>query len=160
VQTTPQSEHNWLHKLVGDWTYEHEAPAQNGRPPEKVTGTESVRSLGGLWVVCEGAGEMPGGAGPARTVMTLGYDPQHGRYVGTFVASMMTYLWVYDGSRSGDVLTLDAEGPSFTEEGKMAAYKDVIEFKSDDHRTLTSHCLDAKGQWNPFMAANYYRKNA
>jgi Protein of unknown function (DUF1579) len=34
-----------------------------------------VRSLGGLWILAEGQGEMPG-CGAATTVLTLGYDPQ------------------------------------------------------------------------------------
>ena len=30
--------------------------------------------------------EMPGGGGPVTSLMTLGYDPQRKRFVGTFVA--------------------------------------------------------------------------
>ena len=62
---------------------------------------------------------------------------------------MMTNLWVYDGEldAAGKVLTLDAEGPSFTAEGKMAKYKDIIEFKSNDHRMLTSRTLGDDGKW-------------
>jgi hypothetical protein len=39
---------------------------------------------------------VPGG-GLARMLMTLGYNPQTRRYTGTWVGSMMTHLWVYDG---------------------------------------------------------------
>ncbi len=72
---------------------------------------------------------------------------------------MMTHLWVYDGALDAAqrVLTLDAEGPSMAAEGKMAKYKDVIEFKSDDHRVLTSHMLGDDGKWHLFMTANYRR---
>lgn len=128
-------------------------------PPEKFEGIESVRSLGGLWVLAEGHSEMPG-YGTATTMMTLGYDPQKKRYVGTWIGSMMTYLWVYDGEvdTAEKVLTLNAEGPDMTAEGKIAKYKDVIEFKSDDHRVLTSHVLGDDGQWHKFMTAEYRRK--
>lgn len=130
-----------------------------GKPPEKFKGTESVRSLGGLWVLAEGQGEMPGG-GAMTTLMTLGYDPPTKRYVGTFIGSMMTHLWVYDGALDAAerVLTLDTEGPSMAAEGKMTKYKDVIEFKSGDHRVLTSHMLGDDGKWHPFMTAHYRRK--
>jgi hypothetical protein len=130
-----------------------------GRPPSRSTGSESVRSLGGLWVVAQGQGEMPGG-GPATMVMTLGFDPSSQRYVGTWIGSMMTHLWVYDGSLdpAGKVLTLNTEGPSMTAEGKMGKYRDVIEFQSDDHRVLTSYALDDDGQWREFMTAHYRRK--
>jgi hypothetical protein len=91
MKTEPQKEHQWLQKLVGEWTYECKASMEPGKPPEKLEGSESVRSLGGLWVVCEDRGGMPG-AGMATTLMTLGYDPQKKQYVGTWVGSMMTYL--------------------------------------------------------------------
>ncbi len=159
MKTEPQKEHQWLHKLVGEWTYEVEASMGPGQSPAKSKGSESVRSLGGLWILAEGQGEMPGG-GAATTLMTLGFDPQKKRYVGTWVGSMMTHLWVYDGALDATekVLTLDAEGPDFAVEGKLAKYRDAIEFKSDDHRVLTSHVLGDNGQWHGFMTANYRRK--
>ena len=127
-------------------------------PPDKVAWTESVRSIGGLWVICEGQGEMPGG-GAAATIMTLGYDPGKKRYVGTWIGSMMTHLWVYEGQldATGRKLTLDTEGPDFAVEGKTAPYKDVIEFVTDDHRVLTSHLLGPDGKWTRFMTAHYRR---
>ena len=39
---------------------------------------------------------MPGD-GFGQTLMTLGFNPQTERYVGTWVGSMMAHLWVYDG---------------------------------------------------------------
>jgi hypothetical protein len=159
MNTEPQKEHQWLQKLVGEWTYETEAMMGPDNPCEKFTGTETVTSLGGLWVLAEGKGEMPGGGG-ATTLMTLGYDPQKKRYVGTFIVSIMAYLWVYDGGLDAAerVLTLDTEGPDMSAEGKTAKYKDVIEFKGDDHRVMTSQMLGDDGEWRRFMTANYWRK--
>ncbi|MBD2434815.1 MULTISPECIES: DUF1579 domain-containing protein [Fischerella] len=159
MKTEPQHEHHWLQKLVGEWTYETEATMKPDTPPERFGGIERVRSLGGLWVLAEGQGEMPG-CGTATTMITLGYDPQKKRYVGTWIGSMMTYLWVYDGEMdtAEKVLTLNADGPDMTGEGKIAKYKDVIEFKSDDHRLLTSHVLGDDGQWHKFMTTDYRRK--
>jgi hypothetical protein len=158
MMAEPQKEHEWLQKLVGEWNYESEATMEPGKPPMRFSGTENVRSLGGLWILAEGQGEMPGG-GTATTMMTLGYDPQKKRFVGTWVGSMMTYLWVYDGELDAaeSVLTLNAEGPSMATEGKIEKYKDVIEFKNDNHRVLTSHMLGDDGEWHGFMTANYRR---
>lgn len=159
MQAEPQKEHQWLQRLVGEWTYENECPPEPGKPPKKFTGTESVRSLGGLWVIAEGEGEMPDGK-PAKMIMTLGYDPQKKAYVGTWLGSMMTHLWVYDGAvdATGKVLTLNADGPSFIEPGKTAKYQDIITFKTDDHRTLTSRTLGDDGKWTQFMEAHYHRR--
>jgi len=155
----PQKEHQWLQKLVGEWTYESEAIMEPGKPTEKFKGAESVRSLGGVWVLCEGHGEMPGG-GMGTTLMTLGYDPQKQRFVGTWIGSMMAYLWSYDGSLDATekMLALESEGPSFAGDEKMAKYKDVIEFKSDDHRVLHSNAIDDDGKWFEFMTTHYRRK--
>lgn len=157
MNAEPLKEHQWLQKLVGEWIYETEA-TEAGQPPVKFTGTERVRSLGGLWIQAEGQGEMPDGA-VATTVMTLGYDPRRQRYVGTWIGSMMNYLWVYDGGldQAERALALDADGPDMSTEGKMAKYKDVIDFKNDDHRTLTAHMLGDDGTWHELMTTHYRR---
>lgn len=154
----PQKEHEWLQRLVGEWTYEHACDAGPEKPSQKTQGTETVRSLGGLWILGEGQGEMPGG-GVARMIITLGFDSAANRFVGTWIGSMMTHLWVYDGAldAAGRVLTLSAEGPSFTDSGKTAKYQDVVEIISDDHRTLTSRTLREDGTWHEFMTAHYRR---
>ena len=110
MPTVPQQEHQWLQQLVGEWTYVADVTMEPGKSPETFNGTESVRSLGGLWILAEGQGEMLG-CGVATTLLTLGYDPQKQRYVGTWIGSMMTHLWVYDGAMdaAGRLLTLDAE---------------------------------------------------
>jgi Protein of unknown function (DUF1579) len=51
--------------------YEAEATMEPGQPASKFEGSESVRSLGGLWILAEGQGDMPG-CGAATTVLTLG----------------------------------------------------------------------------------------
>src|SRR5262245_57504178 len=68
---TPQREHKWLQRFVGEWTSETEMNMEPGKPPEKVFGTDSVRSLGGLWILAEGQGDMPCG-GPMSMMLTLG----------------------------------------------------------------------------------------
>ena len=150
MQAEPQKEHEWLQKLVGDWAFEVEAPSGPGEAPEKFSGTETVRSLGGLWFLAEGQGEMPGG-GAANTIMTLGYDPQKQRFVGTFIASMMTHMWKYEG-------TLDTEGPGMSGDGKMMKYKDIITFVDDDHRIITSRIQGEDGNWTEYKTAHYRRK--
>jgi hypothetical protein len=154
----PQKEHMWLEQLVGEWEAEMEASMGPDQPPSKHTGAETVRSLS-VWVVCEGRGEMLGG-GNAATIMTLGYDPAKKRFVGTFIGSMMTHLWVYEGTldAGGKVLTLDADGPSFADPTKTVKYKDTIEIISPDHRTLSSQFQADDGTWHRFMTAHYRRK--
>lgn len=154
----PQMEHQWLHKLVGEWTMESECSMGPDQPPIKNTGKETVRSLGGLWTIGEGEIGMPDG-GMTQSVMTLGYDPKQKQFVGTYIAGCMTWLWPYKGTLDADqkMLTLDSEGPSFANDGTLAKYQDIIEFMDDDHRTLSSQLLTPEGTWVPFMKAHYRR---
>lgn len=158
------NEHRWLQKLIGDWTYEHEMQMEPDQPPQTFRGEERVRPLGDLWVLCEGRGETPGG-GEATVLFTFGFDPKKQTFVGTFIASMMSFLWIYDkGSLdpSEKILTMEAEGPMMSPEGvdlgKMTRYRDVIEFVSEDHRMLRSQMLQEDGSWVEFMQAHYLRK--
>ncbi len=151
-------EHHWLQQLVGEWTMEGEADMGPGQPPHQSTGAEKVRALGDLWIVCEGTSDMPGG-GQGLMRMTLGYDPQRQAFVGSWVGSMMTLLWIYRGQLDAGrrVLTLDTEGPSFAGDGRTVRYQDVITLVDADTRTLHSQTLGEDGQWKRFMTATYRR---
>ena len=154
-----RKEHHWLQKLIGEWVYEFDVPAHGEHPARKATGTENVRSLGGIWIVAEGQGEATAGT-PDTTLITLGYDPLKSRFVGTWVGSMMPYLWVYDGEldAEGRVLTLNSSGPSMAGDGTTAQYQDVIEIHGDDRRTLTARAQGSDGAWQEIMRMSYRRK--
>lgn len=158
MHAEPQQEHKWLKRLVGEWNVESEMAMDADQPPERSTGTETVRSLEDLWFLCEGRGEMPGG-GDAQWLMTLGYDVRKKAFVGTWIGSMMTNMFVYEGELGpGDrALTLETEGPDMTGEG-TARYRDVMEFDGDDHRVLTSHIRGEDGEWRQIVEVHYRRK--
>ena len=154
----PRQEHEWLQQLVGEWIWESDLPAQPGKEVETHRGTESVRSLGGVWIVAEGRGNTPIGT-ESTSVITLGYSAGKNKYVGTFVASMMTELWIYEGfiDRDDNALVLDTEGPSFTEPSKRAKYKDTIRIIDRDNRVMTSSYQGESGAWHEFMTLRYRR---
>ncbi|MDY0884495.1 DUF1579 domain-containing protein [Dongia soli] len=164
MKAEPQKEHRWLDRFIGDWSFEAQALVKPGagivpgQSAETFRGKEHVRSLGGLWIVAEGEGEMPGG-GMATTLMTLGYDSANRRYIGTWIGSMMSYLWVYDGKldTAERMLTLDSVGPSFRTENKLAKYQDITEFRDDGVRIMTSRILLDNGTWHEFMTVQYRR---
>lgn len=154
MKADPQAEHRWLEQLLGDWVVTSEMSMPDHEP-----WIESVRSMGGLWVVAAGAGPMPGGA-RGETLVTFGYDPRTGRYVGSWIGSMMAHHWVYDGAvePDGKSLVLDCEGPDFEVDGKLARYQDVITIVDADTRTLTARVQTQDGAWKPFMTAHYQRR--
>jgi len=156
--TSPLDQHEWLHQLVGDWNVTTEATMEPSAEPMKLESTESVRSVGGLWIVGEGSASF--GGTPFTSILTLGYDPGKEAFVGTWIDSMQTHMWIYEGSLDGakKVLTLNTEGPLFGDPSKTASYRDVIEMKDADHRTLTSSLKGEDGTWTTFMRAEYRRK--
>lgn len=164
MQTETTNEHRWLQKLVGKWMAEGEAMMGPDTPPQKWKIPEQVGAVGDLWVQGRSEGEMPG-CGQAVTVMTLGYDPTRKHFVGTFIGSMMTHMWIYEGDLEADgrTLTLRADGPTFTPEGKLvpgktSKFRDVIAFQDDDNRTLTSFMQGDDGEWMQIMQARYRRE--
>src|SRR3546814_6080137 len=149
----PQAEHGFLEKLVGTGEVTSKEMGE-GEP-----WTEVVRSLHGLWVIAEGNGQMPGG-GDASTVMTLGYDPDRSRYVGTWIGSMMNHLWVYEGevSADGTTLSLYASGPDFENPGKTGEYREQIVIQEDDHRIFNSSHRQTEGHWKQLMEVHNRRE--
>lgn len=155
----PEKEHEWLKQLEGEWETEAESKME-GFPEVKCTGTMSARMLGGLWLISENETTMPGFE--MKAVQTIGYDPAKKKYVGTWVDSMMNHMWQYEGTvdESGKILTLEAEGPHFSEAGKTTMYRDIYEIKSPDHIIATSMVQGPDGKWITMMVGNSKRKAA
>jgi hypothetical protein len=151
----PGKEHAWLKQLEGEWVIEGEGIVEPGKPPVRSKGTETVRTLGGFWIVSEMTGDCMGT--PVTGVMTVGYDAQKKKYVGTWVCSMCDRLFEYEGTVDGNVLTLNTEGPHVVT-GKLVKMRDVIEIKDKDHRVLTSSMQGEDGKWVPFMTMTARRK--
>jgi hypothetical protein len=154
----PVKEHEWLDRFVGEWESVAEITPEPDHEPIQYKSTESVRRVGGFWIVGENKGEMMGK--PVTSILTLGYDPDRKKYVGTWIDSVSSYLWQYEGTvdAAGNVLTLETEGACPLEEGKTRKFRDVTEFKSPDHRVFTTSMLGDDGKWVTLMTVNSHRK--
>ena len=154
----PQEEHKWLEKFVGEWESESKGSMGEGQPPMECKGSMSSRMLGGFWVVSDMKADMMGTT--MQGVQTIGYDAEKKLYVGTWVDSMFGHMWHYEGQvdEKGTTLTLEAEGPNFMEAGKTTKFRDIYEFKSDDHIVATSKMQTSDGQWVTFMVGQVHRK--
>ncbi len=152
----PAREHEWLRRLVGEWTYEGEMKI--GDMEHSSSGTETIRALGDLWTIGEMSGQMPGSDTVSKSVITLGYDLTKKKFVGSFVSDMMDSMWTYEGTLKGDVLTLDTVGMSFKGDGSTAPYQDIVEIRSDDEYVLSSQTKGDDGSWTKFMTMTFRRK--
>ena len=154
----PEKEHELLQQFVGQWDSESEASMGPGQPAMKCKGSMKSRMIGGFWIVSDMTGDMAGTTMTA--VQTIGYDSEKKKYVGTWVDSMMNYLWKYEGTvdETGKILTLEAEGPNFMSAGKLTKFRDAYEFKSADNIVATSSMLTDDGKWVVFMTGKLTRR--
>ncbi|WP_416408316.1 DUF1579 domain-containing protein [Agrobacterium rosae] len=157
----PQKEHAFLERLVGEWVM-ISSTGYEGYDPDDAEQrfTESIKSVGGLWIVSDGRGKMPDGT-PMAAIITLGFDPAKGHYVGSWIGSMMTTLWVYKGwlEPDGETLVLEAQGPKFDGSGEIATYHDVLTLHDDNSRTFSGSVLQPDGSFKQFMSSEFRRKH-
>jgi hypothetical protein len=151
----PLKEHEWLRQLAGEWDSEAEISMDPTKPPMKHKGTESSRMIGGFWFFAENKGDVMGS--PFTGLLTLGYNPEKKKYIGTWVDSMTSILWTYEGSvdAAGKKLTIEAVGPGM--DGKPATFRESIEVKDKDHKEFTSS-LERDGKWVIHLTIRYARK--
>ncbi len=147
-------EEAWLRRLVGEWSVESPAPDGQGT----IKGRETAR-LFGTWVLLDGTSQMPD-ASIHASLMTLGYDPARGKVVGSWIGSMMSHLWVYEGEldAAGTTLTLATRGPAMDGSGDSAEYEDIIAFDGEDARLLTSRQRQPDGTWRDLFCVRYSRE--
>ena len=151
AQDQPQAEHEFLKRFVGQWEMVSEGAGMKGEA------TMESSMLGGLWLVNRSEHTISGMK--LKSLQTIGYDPDTGKYVGTYVDSMMNHLWHYEGSvdESGNKIVLNAKGPSMSGEG-TAMYRDAYEFTDDDTIVATASMQGANGEWIVFMQGTATRK--
>lgn len=154
---TPQKEHELLQRFVGEWDFVTTVYIP-GQPPMSAPGTETVRTVGEFWIIGESTGEMMGM--PMTNVITIGYDTQRGRYVGTSVDSMSTHITQYEGGVNdvGDRFTLRWQSPCPFQDGAMVNFRGVTQFDGDDRRTFTAESQNEAGEWMRIVEVTFRRK--
>lgn len=148
-------EHAWLKQLHGAWT----SDTQCGADPvaDRMTIAERGEPLGDYWIVIAQQGTSPHGKWSSQ--ITLGYDAEQSKFVGTYVGSMMPMIWHYEGTldASGKVLTLTSQGPRFDGKPGVGTYHDIIEIVGPDEWVFRSELQQDDGTWKEFMRGSHRR---
>ena len=152
----PVAEHAWLQRFVGEWTSEAECSCGPDTPPMLNKGTETIRQLGGFWIISEIKSDSE--SFPFANLMTLGYDPEKKKYIGSWVDTMTSYMWRYEGSvdATGTTLTLETEGPCPM--GGITKFREVMKLETPDHKLFTSSMLGPDGEWHVCVKGSARRK--
>jgi len=129
----PTAEHGALMETVGTWNVDctyYMGPGEE----MKVQATETVEAVGGFWTVSLFQSEMMGAPFTGRC--TMGYDVRTGKWVGTWIDSMMPNMYVMEGEYDdeGRTLTMLSEGPAPGGSGDLTQYRSTIEKLDDGNR--------------------------
>jgi hypothetical protein len=156
----PTEQHRWLQAFEGEWTWETWSIPDD--PKCRWSGVETVSRYGERWVVFESQSRMPDGSPGSSNRITLGFDPNKERFVGSFISTMMTTFWPYEGTLDDDGLTLRlrSRGPRMDGQPGEADYEDLIEVVSPDERFLRGTFVNDDGTTTEFMVSHYKRKGA
>lgn len=150
-------EHQWLHQLVGQWEADVEVWSEPGKPPMKLQSTETTRRIGEFWI--QSVGEIVAPARPFARSLTLGFDLQQKKYVGTWVDSNSTHLGTYEGTMdaAGKVLTLEGDTPSPFDPSSFLRVREVIEIQNPNQKVVTTY-LQAGESWIKLVSVSARKK--
>lgn len=154
---TPGKQHALLARMEGSWTTRTRSWSSPGAAPEESAGVcEQKMILGGRFLQQECAGEMMGGK--FTGIGVTGFDNHTRKFVSTWIDSMGTALWVFEGPASPD-------GKSFEQ---RCSYDDPVkgqtEFRSvstlvDDNRmSFEMYGTVRGGREEKMMEMTYTRK--
>ena len=105
---TPGAAHKTLAKLTGTWATKTKAWMEPDKPPTEGAGTcEQKMVLDGHYLQQKYTGEMMGS--PFTGINLLGYDNHTKKYVSTWIDSMSTGIYYFEGTASADGKTITQE---------------------------------------------------
>ena len=104
----PGAPHRLLASLAGSWITRTRGRTEPGKPPVESTGTcEQEMILDGHYLQQKYSGDMMGT--PFTGINLIGYDNHSGKYVSTWVDSMSTAIYYFEGGASADGRTITQE---------------------------------------------------
>jgi len=126
----PGPQHQKLAANAGTWDAAIEMMGPDGKMQPSKGVSVMTMGPGGFWLLDNFNADL--GGMPFHGMGSTGFDPQKGKYVGTWIDSMSPTLMVLEGDfdAAGKVLTMSGTAPGY--DGKPAV-----------HRMVTTH-VDAK----------------
>ena len=145
---TPQKEHEFLKKLVGNWDVTLYIMG------EEIEGKEHNELIaGGLWLTTQFTANMMGQ--PFEGHGILGYDTNKKKYVSVWVDPSRTDLNTMEATMKGTTRTGTTMMMGMT--GEKVETRVVETMPDDDHRVLTFHQKGPDGKEMELMMIKYKR---
>jgi len=154
---TPGTPHKLLDRMTGSWNTKTTSCTEAGKPPVESTGTcKQEMVLGGRFLHQEFAGDMMGA--PFTGIGVTGYDNHKNKYVSTWMDSMSTAIYYFEG-------TADPDGRTITQEclgddpvrGPMV-WRSVTKIVDDNTHLFEMYGTDKSGKEELMVEITYTRR--
>lgn len=154
---TPGAPHELLGRMAGSWSVTSRCCMEAGSSPLESTGSsEQKMILGGRFLSQEFSGDMMGS--PFSGIGFTGYDNHSGKYVSTWMDTMGTGIYYFEGTAEADGKTIvqsceyddPVRGP-FT-------WRNVTRIIDDDTLEFKMFSIDKSGKEEQMAEMTYTRK--
>lgn len=150
----PTAEHRLLKDHAGTWKVACKFYMEPGQPPMETNATEKIEMIGEFWTVSRYETSMMGA--PFVGAATLGFEPHSGRFVSTWIDSMMPVLCHLSGKQKGDTITLEGEFFSCMT-NSVLKHRTTEKHISKNERVFEMFCVMPDGKELKMMT-NHYRR--
>jgi len=143
--SVPGEPHRLLARMEGTWDARSKYSMEPGQPETESTGTVEQRMiLGGRYLQQEHSSEMMGA--PFTGINLIGYDNHTKKYVSTWIDTMSTGIYYFEG-------TADPDGEVITQECRYddpvkgpTVWRSITRLVDDDTVVYEMYGVDEKGK--------------
>jgi hypothetical protein len=154
---TPGAPHKVLARMAGSWNTKTKGWMEPDKPPMESAGTcEQKMLLGGRFLQQEYTGEMMGS--PFTGIGITGYDNHTKKYVSTWMDSMGTSIFFFEGTASADGKTITQEARYDDPLKGPMKWRSVTRIVDDNTLVFEMYGADRRGKEEKMMEITYTRK--
>ena len=154
---TPSAPHKVLASMAGSWITKTKSWMEPNKPPMESTGTcEQKMLLGGRFLQQEFTGDMMGSR--FIGINLIGYDNHTKKYVSTWIDSMSTGIYYFEGTASADGKTITQESRYDDPLKGPMKWRSVTKIVDDNTHMFEMYGTDQRGKEEKMMEMTYIRK--
>ncbi len=154
---TPGAPHKLLAGMAGSWATKTKGWMDPSKPPMESAGTcEQKMILGGRFLQQEYNGEMMGS--PFAGIGVTGYDNHTKKYVSTWMDSMGTGIYLFEGTASADGKTITQESHYDDPFRGPMTWRSVTKIVDKNTHVFEMYGIDKNGKEEKMMEITYTRK--
>lgn len=154
---TPGAPHKLLASMAGSWNTRNKEWTEPGKPPVESTGScERKMLLGGRYMQEEFTGQMMGE--PFTGIGITGYDNHERKFVSTWISSMDTGIFIFEGTASADNKTITQHSSYDDPVRGPMKYRAVTRIVDDNTQLFEMYGTDKGGKEEKMMETTYTRR--